>query len=64
MSMKDTIQHTLKLITAVLVALEISIPPNPYKMELILCLVALICLKYDIPQKIEDSISNLINRFN
>ena len=60
---KPHIQYTFKMIASVLVALEISIPPNPYKEELILVLVILICIKHDIPSKIETSITNLINRF-
>ena len=49
---KSTLIHFMQLITSVLVALEISIPPNPYKEELILSLIVLICLKHDIPNKI------------
>ena len=61
---KKQILYTTQLIVAVLVALEISIPPNPYKEELILVLTILICIKHDIPKKIEKSIMNLIKRFN
>ena len=50
--MKQTIIHILKLITAVLIGIEISIPPNPYKMELVICLIIVICLKYDVPNRI------------
>mgnify|MGYP001192407749 FL=1 len=60
---KKQILYTFQLIAAVLVALEISIPPNPYKEELILVLTILICIKHDIPNKIEKSITNLIKRF-
>ena len=35
-----------------LIALEIAIPPNPYKEELILMLVIAIVLKHDIVEKI------------
>lgn len=60
---KKQLLYTLQLITCVLVALEISIPPNPYKEELILVLTILICIKHDLPNKILKSIENLINRF-
>jgi hypothetical protein len=60
---KKQIQYTFQLIACVLVALEISIPPNPYKEELILVLTILICIKHDLPNKILKSIENLINRF-
>lgn len=60
---KKQLLYTLQLIACVLVALEISIPPNPYKEELILVLTILICIKHDLPNKILKSIENLINRF-
>ena len=52
MEHKQIIIHFTQLIVAVLVALEVSIPPNPYKHQLIIGLVVLICLKHDIPTKI------------
>jgi len=60
---KKQLLYTFQLIACVLVALEISIPPNPYKEELILVLTILICIKHDLPNKILKSIENLINRF-
>ena len=59
---KKQIQYTLQLIASVLVALEISIPPNPYKEELILVLTILICIKHDLPTKIEKTIVKYYNR--
>lgn len=61
---KRQILYTTQLIATVLVALEIAIPPNPYIHELVLVLTILICIKHDIPSKIEKSIKNLIKRFN
>ena len=61
---KKQIQYTFQLFAAVLVALEISIPPNPYKEELILVLTIIICIKHDLPNKILKSIENLIKRFS
>ena len=49
---KKVLDVTLKLVISVLIALEISIPPNPYKEELILMLVIAIVLKHDIVEKI------------
>ena len=54
---KRSIELTLKLIISVLIALEIAIPPNPYKTELILGLSLMIVLKYDIVERIEDVLS-------
>jgi|TARA_B110001454_G_scaffold98221_1_gene92934 hypothetical protein len=58
---KRSIELTLKLIISVLIALEIAIPPNPYKTELILGLSLMIVLKYDIVERIEDIISRVWN---
>ena len=48
------------MITSVLVALEISTPPNPYKTHLIVCLTLLIALKYDLPSKIEKTLQKIV----
>ena len=40
------------MVIACLIGLEVAIPPNPYKNQLIFSLVILICLKHDIPSKI------------
>jgi hypothetical protein len=59
-NLKPAIQYTLQMITSVLVALEIATPPNPYKIHIIVCLTALIALKYDWPNKIEQSLQKTI----
>jgi hypothetical protein len=53
---KNQIRITLQIIVAVLLGLEVSIPPNPYKMPLIVMLVILICLKYEIPNKLSNQL--------
>jgi len=57
---KNRIQYTLQMITSVLVALEIALPPNPYRIHIIVCLTSLIALKYDWPTKIEESLQKTI----
>ena len=54
------ILYTLQLIASVLVALEVSTPPNPYKIHIIVCLTALIALKYDWPTKIENTLNKIV----
>ena len=49
---RKEVELSLKVVVSVLIGLEVSIPPNPYKQPLILGLVLLICLKRDIPNKI------------
>ena len=53
---KKQLMVTLQIIVAVLLGLEVSIPPNPYKKPLILSMVVLICLKHDIPNKIMETL--------
>jgi hypothetical protein len=48
----DIIKITLQIIVAAMIGIEVSMPPNPYKEELIIALVVLACLQHDIPNKI------------
>ena len=50
--MRDGILNTIKLIVAVLIGIEVSYPPNPYKDYLIVGLTVLIIIKYDLDKKI------------
>ena len=58
---KKVLNLTLKVVISVLIALEISIPPNPYKEELILLLVISIVLKHDIVEKILKRYNKIIS---
>ena len=49
---RERLLYTFQMIAAVLVALEVSIPPNPYTNHLIVILTILICIKRDLPEKI------------
>ena len=51
---RQRLLYTSQMIAAVLVALEVSIPPNPYTNHLIVILTILICIKRDLPKKILD----------
>ena len=51
-NLKKIVHITLQMVIACLIGLEVAIPPNPYKNQLIFSLVILICLKHDIPSKI------------
>ena len=49
---KQSIKFTLECLITILIALEISQPPNPYLNHLIIMLVLYICLKHNIVEKI------------
>jgi len=50
--LKKIVYVTLQMVVCVLIGIEVAIPPNPYKNQLIFGLVMLICLKHNIPSKI------------
>lgn len=51
---KKTLLLLLQVCAASIIALEVAIPPDPWKDEIVLIMVILISLKYDLPKKIED----------
>ena len=54
---KRNITLTLEIIIAVLLGIEIAIPPNPHTTHIIIALTLYICLKNDIPQLINDTLT-------
>ena len=57
---KKVLEQTLKLVISVLIALEISQPPNPYARYLIVMLVLYISLKNNIVERIIKRYSKII----
>jgi len=53
-NMKKSLILLLQVCAASIIALEVAIPPDPWKQEIVLIMVILISLKYDLPKKIED----------
>ena len=61
--LKESIKFTLQCLIAIIIALEISLPPNPYARYLIILLVLYICLKNNIVERtmeLYNKISTLI----
>ena len=58
--MKHTIKITLQIVISVLIALEVSYPPNHYIHELIVCLILYICVK----NNVDDKILALIDKYS
>ena len=54
--MRDGILNTIKLIVAVLIGIEVSYPPNPYKEYLIVGLTILIVMRYNLDKKIQEGL--------
>ena len=58
--MKNHIIFTLELFISCLIALEISLEPNPYIKELIFLLLIYTALKYNLPNKTLNSIKKYL----
>jgi hypothetical protein len=61
--LKTAIRYTLQMLISICIALEISLPPNPYKTHLIILLTLYICLKHDIVEKILERYNELYKWF-
>ena len=57
---KNSIKFTLELFISCLIALEVSLDPNPYIEELIFILLIYIALKHDLPNKTLNSIKKYL----
>jgi hypothetical protein len=59
-TIQDKIKFTLELFISCLIALEVSLDPNPYIKELIFILLIYIALKYDLANKTLNSIKKYL----
>jgi hypothetical protein len=59
-TIQDKIKFTLELFISCLIALEVSLDPNPYIEELIFILLIYIALKYDLANKTLNSIKKYL----
>jgi len=50
---KKSIMITLQFIICALIGIEVSLSPNPYTTHLTIALMIYICLKHDLPNKVE-----------
>jgi len=53
------VKYTLQCLISIFIALEVSVPPNPYKTHLIVCLLLLISLKYNFPNRVVSLVEKL-----
>jgi len=54
-----SVKYTLQCLISIFIALEVSVPPNPYKTHLIVCLLLLIALKYNFPNRVVSLVEKL-----
>ena len=50
--MRDIIKYILQIVISVLIAMEVSIPPNDYVRHLIVVLILYICFKNKVDERI------------
>ena len=62
--LQSQIQYTLQLLMIVMIALEVTIPPNPYAENILIIGFLVIALKYDFVTKVLDSLDKLFNYVN
>ena len=54
--MRKNLEHILRLVVTIMIGIEVSYPPNPYKEYLIVGLISLIILKNNLDTKIQEVI--------
>jgi len=59
--MRNIIKYTLQIIISVLIAVEVSIPPNDYVRQLVVVLILYICFKNKVDEKIIALFDKLFN---
>ena len=62
--LQSQIQYTLQLLMIVMIALEVTIPPNPYAENILIIGFLVIALKYNFVTKISDTLDKLFNYVN
>ena len=62
--LQSQIQYTLQLLMIVMIALEVTIPPNPYAENILIIGFLVIALKFDFVTKISDILDKLFNYVN
>ena len=62
-TIQDKIKFTLELFISCLIALEVSLDPNPYIKELIFILLIYIALKHNLVNKTLNSIQKIPSAF-
>ena len=62
--LQSQIQYTLQLLMIVMIALEVTIPPNPYAENILIIGFLVIALKYNFVTIISDILDKLFNYLN
>ncbi len=58
----QSIEYSLMMLICIMVALEVSYPPNPYVKKLIIVMSIYACMKHQVPDKMIDVMDRLVKR--
>jgi len=58
----QSIEYSLMMLICIMVALEVSYPPNPYAEKLIIVMSIYACMKHQVPDKMIDVMDRLVKR--
>ena len=58
----QSIEYSLMMLICIMVALEVSIEPNPYTEKLIIVMSIYVCMKHQVPDKMIDVMDRLVKR--
>ena len=61
-SIYQSIEYSLMMLICIMVALEVSYPPNPYTKKLIVVMSIYVCMKHQVPDKMIDVMDRLVKR--
>ena len=61
-SIYQSIEYSLMMLICIMVALEVSYPPNPYAEKLIIIMSIYVCMKHQVPDKMIDVCDRLVKR--
>ena len=58
----QSIEYSLMMLICIMVALEVSYPPNPYTKKLIIIMSIYACMKHQVPDKMIDVCDRLVKK--
>ena len=58
----QSIEYSLMMLICIMVALEVSIEPNPYVKKLIIVMSIYACMKHQVPDRMIDVCDRLVKR--
>jgi hypothetical protein len=58
----QSIEYSLMMLICIMVALEVSYPPNPYTKKLIVIMSIYACMKHQVPERMIDVCDRVVKK--